>query len=103
MVKQYWKIEGYDSAKKIFEKIMPVGLLSEREVIVLLQRLYARYLDEDEIISSSLRKSASGYTPLLNAVISQGGHRSSITVGDSRFYTASVWKIDELSNDKDCP
>ncbi len=98
--KQYWKIEGSDGLNKTFETRLPAGSLSEREIIVLLQRLSARHLDEDEIVSSSLRRNATGYTRHLESQIDQGGRRPTITVGDNPCYVASTWQDDELPNDK---
>ena len=99
--KQYWKIEGSDGLNKTFETRLPAGSLSEREIIVLLQRLSARHLDEDEIVSSSLRRNATGYTRHLESQIDQGG-RPTIRVGGSGpFYVASIWQGDEPSHDKD--
>ena len=99
--KRYWKIEGYDSFNKTFERVLPEGSLSESEIVVLLQRLSARHLDEDEIVSSSLRKNTPGYTHHLESHFDQGD-RPMIRVGDSGpYYVASIWQGDELSPDKD--
>jgi hypothetical protein len=100
--KRYWKIEGYDSTDKTFEKVLPEGSLSESEIVVLLQRLSARHLDEDEIVSSSLRQNATGYASHLERHIDQGGRRIMIRIGDSSpYYVASIWEDDELSHNKD--
>ena len=99
--KRYWKIEGYDSSNKTFERVLPEGSLSEGEIVVLLQRLTARHLDEDEVVSSSLRRNAAGYASHLESHFDQGG-RPMIRVGDSGpCYVASIWEGDELSHDKD--
>ena len=96
--KRYWKIEGYDGTDKTFEKLLPIGSLTERGVVVLLQRLSARHLDEDEIISSSLRPNAKGYTSHLEYQDGRGGRRSTISVGGNPYYVASIWQHDELSH-----
>ena len=98
---RYWKIEGFDSADKTFEKVLPEGSLTESEIVVLLQRLLARHLDEDEVVSSSLRRNATGYASHLESHFDQGG-RPMIRVGDSGpHYVASIWQGDELSHDKE--
>ena len=58
---RFWVIRGYDSAQLIFERRLPLGSLSEREVGQMLQRLAARDLTCDEVVRSSLRKRAKGY------------------------------------------
>ena len=97
---RYWKIEGYDGFNKTFEKVLPEGSLSESEIVVLLQRLYARHLDEDEIVSSSLRRNARSYAPHLEPQCGQGRRRT-ISVGSSPSYVASIWQGDELPHGKD--
>ena len=98
--KRYWKIEGWDSYNKTFEKVLPKGSLSESQIVVLLQRLLARHLDEEEIVSSSLRRKAHGYTAHLEPQFGRGARRPTITVGDNPYYVASMWQDDELPNDK---
>jgi|RifCSP13_1_1023834.scaffolds.fasta_scaffold548501_1 hypothetical protein len=44
--KLFRKIEGHDGFRRIFEKLLPAGSLSKAEIVVLLQRLSARHLDE---------------------------------------------------------
>lgn len=92
---RYWKIEGYDSSVQTFEKMLPEGRLSEKEIVVLLQRLVARHLDEEEIVSSSLRRNASGYTTHLEPHIDRG-RRPTITVGSDPHYVARIWQDDKL-------
>jgi len=93
--KRYWKIEGYDSTNKTFERVLPYSFLTKKYVIALMQRLSARHLDEDEIVSSSLRPKAPGYTQLLEPRAGRGG-RHTISVGENPHYVASVWRDDEL-------
>ena len=98
--KRYWKIAGYDGAEQTFEKLLPVGSLSESEIITLLQRLAAKHLDEDEIVSSSLRRNASGYRSLLEPQHDRGKHRT-ISVHAARAYFASILDVDELPDHKE--
>ena len=98
--KRYWKIEGYDGTDKTFEKLIPEGFLNESEVVVLLQRLSARHLDENEIVSSSLRPPAPGYAPNLEPQFDEelgGEHRRTIRVGSNAYYVAGIWHREELS------
>ena len=48
-----WKIVGYDGTKKFFERVLPLGSLSEGEMTSLLQRLAAQHLTSDEIVPRS--------------------------------------------------
>ena len=93
---RFWKIEGYEGTDRTFMKTVPVESLTERGAIVLLQRLSARHLDDDEIISSSLRQNSPDYTPLLEPQITPGKRRM-ISVGANPYYVASIWHTHELS------
>ena len=94
--KRYWKIEGYDGADRTYEKLIPEGSLNESDVVALLQRLSARHLGEAEVVSSSLRHSAPGYSPHLEAQIGKDDHHT-IRVGSNPHYVASMRQRDELS------
>lgn len=98
--KRYWKIAGYDGAEQTFEKLLPVGSLNEKEIVVLLQRLAAMHLNEDEIVSSSLRRNAPGYRSLLKPHRDRG-KKPSIRVDAGRTYVASIWDADELPEHKE--
>ncbi len=84
-----WRIAGYNSNELEFECRIPEGTLSEAEVIVLLQRLAARHLDPDEVVSSSLRKNAKSYVGHLEITKSYGKKNALMTRGNP-FYTAAV-------------
>lgn len=98
---KFWKIVGYDSTRKTFERVLPLGLLSESEMTTLLQRLAAASLTPDEIVRASLRTNAKEYAPLLEA--QQEGKppakRFSISVGEAKNYVAGVWTASELEGD----
>ncbi|MCH9054085.1 MAG: hypothetical protein IIA72_24060 [Proteobacteria bacterium] len=98
--KQYWKIIVYDGAEKTFEKLLPVGSLSKSGIISLLQRLAAMHLNEDEIISTSLRRNAPGYWSLLEPQYSRGKHPT-ITIYAGREYEASIVEAGELPEHKE--
>ena len=81
-----WRIEGYDSIELIFERDVP-GNLSESEVLAMLQRLAARHLSPDEIVSASLRRGAKNRSELLDPI----GRKDSLHVGQNPYYIAT-WR-----------
>jgi hypothetical protein len=89
-VAQYWVTRGYEGAERTFERHIPVGHLSEKEVEMLLKRLAARHLTEDEIVDSSLRKNAAGYAPHLEV---HSGRDGMSTIGTDFHYIAVVRDI----------
>ncbi len=78
-----WLITGSDGDQTTFKGEMP-GQMSESEVSTALERLAARHLSEDEIISASLRKRTPGYRPLLEPI----GTGRPISYGHGVNYTA---------------
>jgi hypothetical protein len=97
-VKQFWKIVGYDGAKELFERALPLESLSEDQITALLQRLAAAGLTSNEIINASLRPNSKSYAPLLEAHRESklSAKRFSISVGSGPSYVASIWNADEL-------
>jgi hypothetical protein len=85
-MEKFWKITGYDGTAKIFERVLPLDSLSEKET--LLQRLAAARLRPDEIINASLRRNAKSFAPLLEPQQESkpSSVRLSITVGLSPNY-----------------
>ena len=79
-----WHIEGFDGGALIFESDMP-GNMSLSEIETTLQRLVARHLSPDEIVSASLRKHAPGHSPLLERV----GKGAPVCYGENPYYIAS--------------
>ncbi len=80
-----WQIRGMDGQNVMFECEMP-GQMSESEISVTLQRLVACNLTESEVVSASLRKGSSGYSPLLERV----GRGRPISYGDYPQYSADL-------------
>lgn len=80
-----WQIRGMDGQNVMFECEMP-GQMSESEISATLQRLVARHLSESEVVSASLRKRSSGYSPLLERV----GRGRPISYGDYPQYSADL-------------
>ena len=78
-----WHIEGRSGSTVIFERDLP-GNMSEREIEATLQRLVARHLSADEVVSASLRKNARDYSRLLERV----GRGTPICYGENPHYIA---------------
>ena len=74
----------------MWERLIPLGLLSEAEMIVLLQRLATRHLDDDEVVNSSLRKNVKGYLSHLEVRQNIGGKPALMTTGTGHHYTATI-------------
>ena len=89
MPEKAWLITGSESTESVYKHRIPVDALSEAEVLLLLQRLASRHLTPDEVVSSSLRENAPGYTPLLQPMADRGG-RYILRVGNDHCYTATV-------------
>ena len=85
-----WKIRGYDDLEPIFERTIAGGSLSEQEMTTLLQRLASRHLSDDEVVSASLRRNASGYLPHLEVLRNHQGSPGLMATGGSYSYTASI-------------
>ncbi|MCA9131029.1 MAG: hypothetical protein KDB22_28290 [Planctomycetales bacterium] len=56
--KHVWRIEGFDGTELIFEREVPLHLLSDRQMEEVLRRLVSRYLSESEIVGASLNQKA---------------------------------------------
>lgn len=82
-----WLIQGYKSTQKIYETELPLGSLSEAEMIVLLQRLACRHLSEDEIVDVSVRKSSKRHSPIPLAIERESTREGfSMSIGHNPFY-----------------
>ena len=101
--KLFLRIDGADGDRTILRKFVPLGNLSDKGIIRLLQRLACKGLDPEDIIAGSLPKNATGYHPVFDPRIGRGGRRKTITVGHGKDYTASVWRADELPPEWDVP
>lgn len=96
--KRFWKIEGYDSTRLLFQNVLPLGYLSEGQMMSLLQRLASKHLTEDEIVAASQRPNSKGYAPLLEPHTDHDpSSRYTISVGVNPYYLASVWQSGELA------
>jgi hypothetical protein len=95
MTHRRWVIRGYDGSEQTFERTMPEGLLSEVEMKVVLQRLACRHLSDDEVVSASLRKNATGYRADLEIKQSYGGRFTLMTTGSGNHYAATVEELEQ--------
>ncbi len=99
----FLRIDGADGDKRILKKFVPLGNLSKKGIIKLLQRLACKGLDPEDIIAGSLPRNAEGYHPVFDPRVGRDGVRPTITVGDGKSYTATFWRADELPPDWDKP
>ena len=57
VVKKHWRVVGYDSTTQIFEKVVPLGSLSQKQMAEALRVLAARAgLTFEEILDCHARK-----------------------------------------------
>jgi hypothetical protein len=88
--KKYWRIVGYDTTTQIFEKLVPLGTLSEKQMADALRALAARAgLTFDEILDCHARKNAKGYRTLLEVQI-ESHPKFSMSCGLNPYFIASV-------------
>lgn len=85
-----WKIRGYQGLALTFELEIPENSLSEAEVENLLQRLQSRHLSDVEVVSSSLRRSASDYQSHLEVGRNRGRPFGLMTSGSDNHYIATI-------------
>jgi hypothetical protein len=86
-----WVIQGYKSTQKTYETELPLGSLTEGEMVVLLQRLACRHLSEDDIVDASVRKSSKRHNPVPLEIDKEStAERFSMSVGHNpHYYIAS--------------
>ena len=88
--KEYWRIVGYDSTRKIYEDEVLLGCYTEREMKALLRALVSRAsLTFREIVDSYARSNARRYRPLLE-VHRQSRPKFALTCGSNPHFIASV-------------
>ena len=85
---QMWKIAGYDGGRSVYERIIPYGSVIRSTMILILQRLAARYLDDDEVVVSSLRKNSKEYPNHLEVQENTGGNSAIMTMETGHHYPA---------------
>jgi hypothetical protein len=89
MAKRYWRIRGMNGFEPFFERSIPAGSLSERQVEQILVRMACIHLTESEIFAASLRPNASGRTELLSVHRNGDGPFGLWTDGNP-YYTAQI-------------
>ena len=92
---RFWKITGYDGGGFLYERKIPLGTIDKPKMTTLLQRLAARHLDFDEVIDSSLRKSAEGRPSHFEVREISGRKRGLETLGTDHYYTATIQEGDD--------
>jgi len=86
---RFWKIEGYDSLSKIYEKEFKAGCISEKQIRLALQSLVAKAgLDFDEIIGAHAKRGTKISNDLL--LVQRDGPDLRLMCGDNPYFTARV-------------
>lgn len=87
---KFWHIVGYDSTTVIFERLVPVGRLSEKQMKEALRVLAAKDgLTYDEIVDCHMKKNAKDYRTHLEVQVGSGP-KSSMSCGSNPYFIASV-------------
>ena len=88
--KKYWRVVGYASTTKIFEKDVPLGTFSEKKMADALRTLVARAgLNFEEILDSCANKNAKLHRDLLEVQI-EAREKCSMSCGSNPYFIASV-------------
>ncbi|MBI5911403.1 MAG: hypothetical protein HY848_15810 [Betaproteobacteria bacterium] len=88
--KKYWCIVGYDSTTQIFEKLVPLGTLSQKQMTEALRVLAARAgLTFEEILDCHAKKNAKAYRALLEVQV-ESHPKFSMSCGSNPYFIASV-------------
>lgn len=90
MGKKVCVIHGYNGAQKVFERTLPIAHLSEQQAEALLQRLAARDLTCDEVVSASLSRRARDRRDDFEIANNGIGPFALMTNGTGRYYTATI-------------
>ena len=89
-VTKHWRVVGYDSTTQIFEKVVPLGSLSQKQMAEALRVLAARAgLTFEEILDCHFKKNAKGYRTLLE-VQTEARAKFSMTCGENPYFIATV-------------
>jgi len=86
---KFWKIEGYDSLTKIYEKELKLGCFSEKQIQAVLQSLVAKAgMDFDEIVGAYAKRGTKGANNLLGVHKDRRHHQ--FMCGINPYFTARV-------------
>jgi len=84
-----WKIEGYDSLIKIYEKELKLGCLSEKQIKAALKSLVAKAgLEFDEIVGAYANRKSKIANDLL--LVQSDGSPSRFMCGENPYFTARI-------------
>jgi hypothetical protein len=87
---KFWRIVGYDSSTEIFQKLVPVGRMSQNQMKETLRVLAAKAgLTCDEVVDCYMKKNAKGYRTLLDVQV-DSGPKFSMSCGSNPYFIASV-------------
>jgi hypothetical protein len=84
-----WRVIGYDGTEQISEETIPVDRADESAIVMLLRKLAASHLSEDEI------QDAPGLLEVRKDL--DHGNRVTFSVGENPHYVASMWRADEIA------
>ena len=87
-VRKYLKITGYEGAEVIYDREILAGTISEKKLEELLRCLTSKYLEEDEVLESLLKKNSRGRRNLLD--IRTNGNRFMLSCGENPHFVAKI-------------
>jgi hypothetical protein len=88
--KKHWRVVGYDSTTQIFEKVVPLGSLSQKQMAGVLRVLAARAgLTFEEILDCHVKKNAKAYRALLEVQVA-ARPKFSMSCGENPYFIATV-------------
>ncbi len=86
---KYWRIQGFDGLKQIYQEDVGAGIFTERQLKILLQTLVAKAsLDFNEIVGALARRKSKRSNELL--VVKHEKPYPKYSCGDNPFFTATV-------------
>jgi hypothetical protein len=87
---KFWRIVGYNSTTQIFERLVPLGRMSENQMKEALRVLAAKAsLTYDEIVDCHVNKNSKGYRTLLEVQV-EARRKFSMSCGTNPYFIASV-------------
>jgi hypothetical protein len=95
MNRKYWKIEGYEGQKKVFETQVKYGYFSENKIKCLLKAMAAKAgLNYDEMVVAYSNKDARISSNLLEVQRDNSG--ATLSCGTNPYFTARVVNNEDL-------
>ncbi|WP_102784427.1 hypothetical protein [Thalassospira sp. GB04J01] len=87
-VKKYLKITGYESLSIIYEREILAGTIGDKKLEELLRCLASKYLEEDEVVESLLKKNSRGKRDLLD--IRKNNKKFMLECGENPYFVAEI-------------